>query len=453
MSLLALPPELLQHIARFLPCSSVLRLMRVSHQLHDACHDPLLFKDIARNAFHRTPGATDSLLDLYKQPGRIALRPKQLDWPEGESILDEPSFEDKTRWALAVEDLIRLSTLKPAAWLTSTTSDMADWLPHMLALHHPASLYLEPDMFLLPHGQLSQPNTNSSSSLLAYRWLSRTADQARDRRATARLQAAHFTNLSFILNYTILQRLVSTSTAIDVLDLLVRQVAPDWWDTDAAATGTLGMAETLFQRLSERIPGYATFIRDFTLTQASAALPLLLVAIVSRSDIRTGPLLAIPGQIPFTDFMAIPSVYRNSAETFSTCHYKHMTTPEFLSGRWMGYYSDHRPYAMRVANQTVNVDPPMQNIQMVVEEPTEEARTRLRISAVIERETRGYDTHGDFSLSGRVREDGLVSVAKQYLANGFSWTWTGRMTPFGIVGVWGQHSFGGYFWLFKEEWM
>jgi hypothetical protein len=213
------------------------------------------------------------------------------------------------------------------------------------------------------------------------------------------------------------------------------------------------MAETIIQRLSERIPGYGTFIRDFTLAQASAALPIVLVAIASAYESREDRLLPTPSRIPFTQFMDLPSVYRSSAELFATCHYKRMATPEFLSGRWVGYYSDHRSFAIQVRNRTVSVDPPMQSIQMAAHDPTEEARTRLRISAIIERETRGYDAHGDFLLSGRVREDGLVSIAKQYLGSGISWTWTGRITPFGIVGVWGRHSFGGYFWIFKEDWV
>ncbi|KAF1928744.1 uncharacterized protein M421DRAFT_420642 [Didymella exigua CBS 183.55] len=448
MSLLALPNELLQHVARFLPCSSLLELIRTSRKLHEACYDPLLFKDIAQNAFHRTPDADDDLLETYRQPGRVELTPEQLEWAEGEVVLSESGIDDTIRLAHAVEDLIRLSTLKPTAWLTSTTSNMADWLPHLLALHHPVSWCLDPDMFLLPHGQLSQFNTNSTSSLLMNRWLSRTAGQARDKIASAKLQAVHFTNFSFIINYTTLQRLGSTNDFSEVLALFTRHFIPDWAGAASALAVRQNMTDNVIQQLSVRIPGYATFIRDLTLMQASAALPLLLIAISSTYSKRENRILPMPCKIPFSMFMDLPSVYRSSAGLFATCHTKHMTTPEFLACRWAGYYTDHR-----FGNRSIVVDAPMQNIQMVVSEPTEEARMRLRICAHIERETRGYDQHGDFRLSGRVREDGLVSLAKQYLGLGVSWTWTGRVTPFGIVGVWGHNSFGGYFWIFKEEWM
>jgi hypothetical protein len=447
MSLLALPHELLQHIARFLPCSSLLRLIRVNHQLRDACNDPILLKDIVQNAFSRTPGAVDALVNLYDQPGRVELQPEQLRWPEGECILNTNTFNDNIRIALAIEDLIQLAALKPASWLTSTTSNMAAWLPHLLALHHPASLSLEPEIFLLPHGQLSQTNTSLTSSLLVSRWLSRTADQARDRIASAKLQALHFTNFSFILNYTLLQRLGSTTNFIDFLAPFVNNFVPDWRPADPNMPLDF-VSEVVVQRMGERVPKYGSFIRDFDLTQASAALSLILIAVAFQFQYANST-LPTPAKIPFVQFMDIPSAHHNSAELFTTCHYRRMITPEFLSGMWHGYYTDHRGFHHR----TVHVDPAMHTIQMVVQEPAEEARTRLRISAVIDRETRGCDAHGEFRLSGRVREDGLVSLAKQYLASGNSWTWTGRMTPFGIVGVWGNGSFGGYFWIFKDEWM
>jgi hypothetical protein len=445
MSLLALPHELLQHIARFLPCSSLLRLIRVNRQLRDACNDPILLKDIVQNTFSRTPGAVDALVNLYNQPGRVELQPEQLCWPEGERILNTNTFNDNISIALAIEDLIQLAALKPASWLTSTTSNMAAWLPHLLALHHPASLSLEPEIFLLPHGQLSQTNTSLTSSLLVSRWLSRTADQARDRIASAKLQALHFTNFSFILNYTLLQRLGSTTNVIDFLAPFVNNFVPDWRPADPNMPLDF-VSDVVVQRMGERVPKYGSFIRDFDLTQASAALSLILVAVAFQYGNSTLP---TPAKIPFVQLMDIPSAHHNSAELFTTCHYRRMITPEFLSGMWHGYYTDHRDFHRR----SVHVDRPMHAIQMVVQEPAEEARTRLRISAVIDRETRGCDAHGEFRLSGRVREDGLVSLAKQYLASGDSWTWTGRMTPFGIVGTWGNGSFGGYFWIFKDEWM
>lgn len=459
MSLLALPHELLQHVARFLPCSSILQLIRVNRQLHEACNDPILFKDVAQNTFYRTPGAVNGLLSLYNQPERIKLQPEQLDWPEGEQILKTSSTEETLRIALAIEELVQLAAIKPATWLLSTTSNMAAWLPHLLALHHPASLSLQPEMFLLPHGQLSQSNTSLTSSLLMNRWMSRTTDQARDRAASAKLQAIHFTNFSFILNYTLLQRLTSTTHPRAVLIPLIQHFLPTNPTLSPSPTWSDGTPDTkayILSRLSERIPNHGVFIRDFDLVQASSALCFLLTAVAfsysnSHSEEQTHHhplLLPAPALIHFPSFMPNLQLSATSAEHFTTSHYASMLTPSFLSGVWHGYYTDHRSFRSR----EVAVDAPMQGINMVVQEPAEEARTRLRISAVVARESRGCDAHGEFRLSGRVREDGLVSLAKQYVVLGASWTWTGRMTPFAIVGVWGHSSFGGYFWIFKREW-
>lgn len=162
MSLLALPNELLQQIARLLPCSDLLHLTRVNHQVRNACYDPLVFKEVAQGALYNTPGTVDRLLGLYKQRNCVGLKLEQLGWPEGESLLDASPFEDKIRIAHAVEQLIRLSTVTPDSLshsqflrtLAPTTSGMAEWLPHLLALHHPAAWFLEPDMFMLSHSTL-----------------------------------------------------------------------------------------------------------------------------------------------------------------------------------------------------------------------------------------------------------------------------------------------------------
>lgn len=454
MSLLALPNELLQQIACSLSCSDLLHLSRVNHQVRNACYDPLVFKDVAQNALYNTSGAVDRLLDLYKQRDCVGLRLEQLSWPEGELLLDKSPFEDKIRIGHAIGRLLCLSMVTPESLshrqflrtLTLTTSGLAEWLPHLLALHHPAAWLLEPNMFMLSHGQLSQSNASSTSSVLMNRWLSRTADQAHDRSTSTRLLTNHFISFSFVLNYIILQQLASFNRSHDVLPNLIRHFVPSLYGAQTWVD-TQSMTKIVIERLSERVPGYATFTRGFTLPQASAALLPLMVAIASSYDGREERILPVPAKISFTSFMDIPSLYHNSVGIFTTCHYKRMTTLEFLSGCWAGYYSDQR-----TRDWATHIEAPMRNIQIVARKPTEEERMRLKISVIIDRESRGYDSLGDFMLSGRVHEDGLVSVVKQYLRNGFSCTWTGRLMPFGIVGVWGNRGFEGYFWIFKEIW-
>ncbi|KAK6502525.1 hypothetical protein TWF506_003106 [Arthrobotrys conoides] len=68
----------------------------------------------------------------------------------------------------------------------------------------------------------------------------------------------------------------------------------------------------------------------------------------------------------------------------------------------------------------------------------------------------GKDGLGDFVLWGKFYpKTGKVQLTKAYykgLEPGTMWNWTTFMTPFGIVGRWGDRGFGGYVWLWKDDW-
>lgn len=258
------------------------------------------------------------------------------------------------------------------------------------------------------------------------------------------LATVTFTNLSFKLAYTLLQcfGVATNDEGMKIMSQIVARIVPEVEED---------MVECFDQRISDCIPKCGTSIRAFGIVQASATLSFLTMAIASSQGCDGLP---IPTRTPFLDALTIPSVQNTSKELVSACHDSRMNTADFLSGRWRGFYSDHR----RVQNRkkAFIVDPPMLDIQMIVQEPTLLQRSRQDISAVVTRETKGHDAHGKFRLSGHVTEDGMVRLVKQYNLFGISigeFTWTGRITPFGIVGVWGQSSFGGYFWIFKDEWV
>ncbi|KAF2498932.1 hypothetical protein BU16DRAFT_524952 [Lophium mytilinum] len=85
-------------------------------------------------------------------------------------------------------------------------------------------------------------------------------------------------------------------------------------------------------------------------------------------------------------------------------------------------------------------------------------------SAPVIESTTGVDSVGGFTLLGSLREtdDGrvLLHLAKTYTTvhgghAGHSWEWRAWVTPFGIVGAWGNLNtdvFQGYLWLWKKEW-
>lgn len=102
---------------------------------------------------------------------------------------------------------------------------------------------------------------------------------------------------------------------------------------------------------------------------------------------------------------------------------------------WTGYYF----YVS--ANSTCH-DPPMwitlQKIAPSADEPD-----------VVKLRGRGSDRAGSFSLDCRCRHStGLLVMHKAY--TGHLWTYDGVVTPFGLVGRWGNKS--GWWWIWPREW-
>jgi hypothetical protein len=115
---------------------------------------------------------------------------------------------------------------------------------------------------------------------------------------------------------------------------------------------------------------------------------------------------------------------------------KMASRPLLESGEWVGYHS----YSMNLGN--ARIDPPITRIYFTADP----AFDHCGVQAL------GIDIVGNFTLSGSVRENGVVLMAKTY-SQGFSWNGTASMMPFGIVGTWGQaHTPHGQLWLWKKEW-
>lgn len=117
-----------------------------------------------------------------------------------------------------------------------------------------------------------------------------------------------------------------------------------------------------------------------------------------------------------------------------------MTSVPFLeSGEWVGYYS----YSLNLTHpDRVRIDPPMTGIYFT-------SNPKLGAGGL---QASGVDSVGNFTLSGNFQANGMVQMTKTY-AQGFSWNWSASMTPFGIVGYWGQGgTYQGLFWLWKKEW-
>jgi len=64
----------------------------------------------------------------------------------------------------------------------------------------------------------------------------------------------------------------------------------------------------------------------------------------------------------------------------------------------------------------------------------------------------GSDGIDTFSLRGRIDlERGTLEAEKAYHNQSLKWKWTGFVTPFGLVGRWGEAAWGGWWWIWPAE--
>jgi hypothetical protein len=147
-----------------------------------------------------------------------------------------------------------------------------------------------------------------------------------------------------------------------------------------------------------------------------------------------------PSSPPFT-----PS---EGAANLSTAHLATMLSTPFLEdGEWTGYYD--YTFVERRARDVRTFDSIMERIRFrVTEDATAPGGASLELEA-----RDGRDQHGRFRITGTAdRRSGVLTLLKAY-QNGTLWHWTAVMTPFGIVGCWGDDFWGGWLWLWKKEWV
>lgn len=128
----------------------------------------------------------------------------------------------------------------------------------------------------------------------------------------------------------------------------------------------------------------------------------------------------------------------HTVERFATCHLAHMTGQRYLEAEeWTGIYSKTWDTSITITRASFE---PMHDVWF--SSGQEDSLVRLA--------GRGTDGIGRFELHGTISsENGVLSMGKEY-DQGHSWKWDGFMTPFGMVGTWGEGRFGGWFWLHKK---
>ncbi|KAF2120897.1 hypothetical protein BDV96DRAFT_641549 [Lophiotrema nucula] len=436
-SLQDLPTELLQRIATFLPCSATLNLIRTNHRIRATCNDHLVFKAIA-----------------------LDTRQHSVSWRDTETFLEQARFEDTMRTAYAVDQAFVNAEAEDTLWGLKTPTRYGEnyideWLPHMLALRNPAALTIRPESLFHVLCRLSrvyqsnQPSRARAVDFLLSRFslfggLNSAAQFESDKERDRDEIAAKLTNIGFCLTALTLEHLywyTSENATFKALHIYNRP--------PSAAEGDKELENGLFYTLPYLITNTTISTPSSPFPAADAApLPFAFIYWLHVSGNLASIALPVPSRIPFSKYIHIPTPYRGSGRQFSTAHVAKMTSPDFLSGRWSGLYTDER-------SQNLHIDPPMTNINIVARPRGALDRPAASIAAMIDRSSTGQDACGDFTLFGEVHEDGHVEIAKLYFNSGWEWMWNGRVMPFGIMGAWGgllAGGFGGYFWIWKDEW-
>jgi hypothetical protein len=451
-SLLTLPNELLQHIACHLPFSALVNLQCVNRRLYDICRDRFVLQSVVRYGFDNTPDAVESLVRQYSVPNRDSLEPEELKWHEADWLLEDADLGKVTRIAHAVDRCIdftmahrgdEVGTLCAAPEEASST--IFNWLPAFLALHHPLALVLDVSYCLF--------DAHRKASL-------RLVEGFDDEKCVSSV-----INLSFVIVDVSLERFSISDDHAETLRLFEEVFAPGQW---AAKSGIhrsdfdddLMIYQKTFGEMRELVPNYGEQHNPFPLSAAATVLLILIYELAyaplfpETASYFEDEQLPVPSKIPFHTCMDVKSIFDAPAARFDTCHLRAMTSPEFLSsGLWTGYYTDERLQDY-LGIETILFDPPMFEINIIARALSPHDATARGARTKIDRQSKGTDSHGKFRLEGRIYANGTVDIVKTYLSGDTSWVWTGQVTPFGIVGHWGnQWQFGGYFWIWKEEWM
>lgn len=147
--------------------------------------------------------------------------------------------------------------------------------------------------------------------------------------------------------------------------------------------------------------------------------------------------------INFHHLMDMPPPFAtNTLSDFRFCHLSKMISKSYFEdGEWVGFY-----YTAFSRFEPRHFHPPMRNVRFITN--FDPARTPSHSLSA-----RGQDATGQFSLQARLEdESGKISVNQKYAVGKLRRYWTCMLTPFGIVGTWGEGiSFEGWLWLWKVQ--
>lgn len=415
-SLADLPLEILRRIVELGPCESALSLRGVSHAFRGICDDPLVYVAIIENGngFDTIPTFVDS-----EEPATALQSPRSLKWWNNVRKNAVGDVRAASRWALADSRILcwvqQLSTVAVQTKPTMAVSDSdtqhtpappvtklwnaLKWFPELVSVGHPST------------AMVVGPSESGRKALLQ---LARASEDASLQWQACFLCAAHY-----------LPAWASTTQ----LGRAFNAVSPSW--TVTTVSGGL----------------------DYPLSTSHQRSALLALhgfrhRVSVGPDIRNiRPRDRPPPRhlVPFLPAIRLPSPFPPGYEVV-TAHLDTMVSAPFLEDdEWVGYYN----YGTAL-NGPGAADLIMSEVRFQVETGDSE----VTVSAPT-----GHDMRlGPFTLTGSIRQgDGYVEMNNRY-ASGIESRWNASMTPYGIVGSWGNSGAQplvarGRLWLWKRSWV
>lgn len=407
----SLPKELIAHIASFTEPSAVLKLSATCRSIRAACWDPLILRNLLIASQH----------DYWNYDA--------LDVDE----IASSAGNDVTTWAqYGVAD-------ERAKALLKSVPDDPSWalteITYPLQLPKTYISYL-PELFVIKHPFMS--GQCWETAVLCQR-------DANPRRI-------------FCLAMTIL---ASEENMINVLQNLYRARC-DWFpannNTSAFLWALCNIALWARTKIKQRLAAWPY--------NDAARVPF--IGIPKAVQIPLQPLndrykLPTPFSCPPAELFGQLTSSSGAWDRWYRLHnYEAFRSKTYLAdGTWCGYYIH-----FGMANFNNGIEAPMMGIQFEVEEASPEYGPASHERRVLHFHAKDcVDGIDSFSLNGSMTcldRDVMLIARKDYQNFNFGWDWDCRLTPFGIVGFWGQwnllnqdhHSLNrhGLVWLWKKAW-
>jgi hypothetical protein len=370
------------------------------------------------------------------------------NWP-GAQMFERLSVDDWAKIAFAVEKARLLLTEREEKWNEReeenekkaeterytndwATHNMQTWLPHLLALRHPAVFILPPAhlQLLLEHPDIDELGHGIPSV--------RNPSRPDDIAATFSMVVLYLHDME--LNSADANFLV----AYDNLRKSLWKAHP----------GNMSPLESLHTRTTafQWQDPYAGF--DF-----SDVYGLLLHLVLALYPHRTVGRVKAPvlHRMPVCQVLGTPVPFRSDVEDFVQSSLNGEEMVQYLCGEWVGLHT---------GNGEDDRDPPfdinrLYGIKISARSPSSSDASSPDTLALIEPPSPGKDNDAKITFRGSVSSTGIIVLNEASGENGHRYRnensrFRGVVTPFGIVGLWeaaeGRRNLLGHFWIWKREW-